>query len=104
MTCCAATRCFEPVRRGQIFCRDHWFSLPYRLRRSIGQSWRARQVGVYRDSVRAAIDLIEERSGLYKHPLDRIPLGHGGQEDGARFPDASSSEPMVAIPVMGVAS
>lgn len=32
---CALGKCGAPVRRGQLFCRNHWFALPGEMRRSI---------------------------------------------------------------------
>lgn len=58
---CAATRCGARVEKGQIFCRDHWFSLPKGLRTSLWTTFRHRLAQDYGALVRRAIDMIDER-------------------------------------------
>lgn len=58
---CAANRCGVRVNEGQIFCRDHWLSLPRELRTSIGTTFRHRLAKDYGALVQRAIALIDER-------------------------------------------
>lgn len=58
---CAATRCREPVRRGDLMCRAHWLSLPSALRRSILVTFRHRIVDDYQALVSKAVDLVDAR-------------------------------------------
>ncbi len=38
---CPKKGCPEPVRRGQLMCRDHWYRVPIALRREVNETWRA---------------------------------------------------------------
>jgi len=52
---CAADGCEERVRRGQLFCRDHWFALPEGLRRELIITFRDGQHAAYQDAWRRAV-------------------------------------------------
>lgn len=56
---CAADSCHMQVRRGHLFCRDHWFSLPLTLREGILQAHRRRDAGQYQELVTKARDRID---------------------------------------------
>jgi hypothetical protein len=56
---CAADSCQAEVRRGQLFCRTHWFSLPRDLREAILQAHRRRDLARYQELLTRARDLID---------------------------------------------
>lgn len=70
---CAAPCCAEPVRRGQLMCRGHWYSVPPALRTKVWQTWRRLQnwrgradaaslqpyIAAYREAVRAARESVK---------------------------------------------
>lgn len=56
---CAADSCAVAVKRGHLFCREHWFQLPGGLRDRILRSFGARDVPAYQDAVAEARDLID---------------------------------------------
>ncbi|RHW17165.1 hypothetical protein D1610_11490 [Sphingomonas gilva] len=58
---CAATLCRATVQRGQVFCPDHYWSLPEAVRRAIPNAFRAGQFAVFREAVAEARDLIDAR-------------------------------------------
>lgn len=41
---CDAPDCNEPIERGKLMCRKHWFALPRDLRAAISSSWTNRHV------------------------------------------------------------
>ena len=53
---CAANFCQERVGRGKLFCREHWFRLPPKMRSAIMNAWGARHVQDYQEAVEAARD------------------------------------------------
>ena len=57
--CCAADSCGAAVRRGHIFCREHWFTLPGELRDRIMRTFGRRDVSGYQDAVAEARDVID---------------------------------------------
>jgi DNA-binding MarR family transcriptional regulator len=56
---CAADCCQVPVRRGHLFCRDHWFALPEQLRQRILASFGAKDVEGYEMAVTEARDRLD---------------------------------------------
>jgi hypothetical protein len=40
---CDAPGCNEPIKRGMLMCRAHWFRLPRELRLAISTTWAARR-------------------------------------------------------------
>jgi len=55
---CAADCCQDEVRRGQLFCRRHWFLLPFSLRQDILAAFGAGDAGKYQLFVTEARDRI----------------------------------------------
>jgi hypothetical protein len=53
---CAANGCRERIQRGRLFCREHWYALPYEMRAAIHAAFSARRVLAYSDAVEAARD------------------------------------------------
>lgn len=55
--------CGATVKRGQLMCRAHWFSLPQQLRRAINATWRGKQWKSYLKNIREADRLLREDDG-----------------------------------------
>lgn len=51
---CAAHRCHIEVRRGHLFCREHWFALPSALRARILDAFGAKDTAAYERAVTEA--------------------------------------------------
>lgn len=56
---CAADCCQQRVRRGHLFCRDHWFALPGDLREQILATFGAKDVPGYEQAVTEARDRLD---------------------------------------------
>lgn len=56
---CAADCCQVEVRRGQLFCRTHWFALPRDLQDGIKQAFARRDTSRYQELVAEARDIAE---------------------------------------------
>jgi hypothetical protein len=106
---CAASHCLEPVERGMLMCRPHWFALPVKMRSAIGHSYRARQMVVYQEALRQAVDFIDTQSGaftgVFENPVRRwtsLPLGTAaGSADGV-CATSPSAKPVVRRPRLTV--
>lgn len=57
---CAADSCHLAVSRGQLFCRRHWFALPFTLRERIRAAFGARDEAEYQAAVTEARDRIDQ--------------------------------------------
>jgi hypothetical protein len=87
-----------------LMCRSHWFSLPQRLRRAIGATFRTGQIKAYQANIREAIDMIEEAEGCFTGIFEKpkfIRSGCGSivsttrprlDREGVVFPPAASSQ------------
>lgn len=62
---CAVSRCQTVVDHGKIMCLTHWLLIPEELRREIGNTYRARQMGNYQDAYRRAVDHVESATGVF---------------------------------------
>lgn len=60
---CAADCCREEVRRGKLFCRRHWFLLPFSLRQDILAAFAADDEALYQLYVSEARDRIDRGAG-----------------------------------------
>ncbi|RIA44081.1 hypothetical protein DFR49_2318 [Hephaestia caeni] len=60
---CAADSCQIEVKRGQLFCRRHWFSLPLSLQQDIKRAFAAKDTGKYQVFVSEARDRIDRAKG-----------------------------------------
>lgn len=56
---CAADCCQQTVRRGHLFCRQHWFALPVDLQRRILSAFGAQDVEAYELAVTEARDRLD---------------------------------------------
>ena len=65
---CAADCCQVPVRRGHLFCRDHWFKLPQDLRERILGAFGAKDHQAYEGAVTEARDRID---GCFAQRVER---------------------------------
>ena len=64
---CAADCCQYEVKVGQLFCRPHWFALPFWMREKITRTFGARDAEGYQQAVAEARDAIDRR--LYRDPF-----------------------------------
>jgi hypothetical protein len=56
---CAYEHCGEQVGRGKLFCRVHWFAIPFPVRQRILRAFSAKDVEAYSEAIgraRGAID------------------------------------------------
>lgn len=73
---CHATGCEVPVAPRLFMCRDHWFSLPFRLRSRILTAYRPGQYDdweishEYASAAREAVELVAKKEG--REPDTRI--------------------------------
>jgi len=65
---CAADRCREQVRPGQLMCRAHWFKLPGNYRTAIMGAWSGRHLQAYGEAVTAARNYL----GGYQRVVERV--------------------------------
>lgn len=65
MSCCAATGCYMPLRRGMVMCAAHWQMVPEGHQKALTASWRARLTSDYQECVRLAIEHIEALEERY---------------------------------------
>ncbi len=56
---CAADSCQIEVKRGMLFCRRHWFSLPQSLQQDIKRAYSAKDTSKYQVFVSEARDRID---------------------------------------------
>lgn len=56
---CAADCCQQTVRRGHLFCRDHWFALPGDLQKRILSTFGAKDAEGYEMAVTEARDRLD---------------------------------------------
>jgi hypothetical protein len=56
---CAAESCCETIEPNRIFCRNHWFFLPERLRARILRTFFRADWERHQDAVRQGADLID---------------------------------------------
>lgn len=55
---CAVPGCNRQVPASKLMCRDHWFAVPASLRSGINATWRAGEIGAYRQNVSEAIRVL----------------------------------------------
>lgn len=60
---CACNRCHATVKRGHLYCRDHWFALPHGLRTALLRTHRAGHWASYQDYFRQAQDHLDAGRG-----------------------------------------
>lgn len=53
---CAANHCRNPVRRGQLMCRQHWFQVPPAYRSDIMNAWAGRHTQAFQEALERARD------------------------------------------------
>lgn len=56
---CAAPGCRCVIEPGKWLCPDHWFSLPERLRKALGATWRARHVAAFQENWTEALVILD---------------------------------------------
>ncbi len=62
---CAAPGCRLAIERNNWLCADHWFSLPERLRKALGVTWRARQIAAFQENWTEALVLLDPTPCLF---------------------------------------
>lgn len=81
--CCAVSQCMTVVEPGKMMCLTHWLQEAV-LRREIGHTYRARQMGDYQDAYRRAVDHVESATGVFtgvfEKPAKRDAAGLAGGE------------------------
>jgi hypothetical protein len=65
---CAANHCTNPVRRGHLMCRHHWFRLPVAYRNDMMNAWASRQVQAFSEALERARNYL----GGYTNVLERV--------------------------------
>ena len=63
---CAAPTCGLPIERGQWLCAGHWFTLPERLRKALGATWRARHVAAFQELWTEALTILDPTPRLFE--------------------------------------
>lgn len=63
---CAAPGCREPIGQAKWLCPAHWFTLPERLRKALGATWRARHVAAFQELWTEALVILDPTPRLFE--------------------------------------